>query len=322
MNFTVEPGMNVLDVYGAATTNPSTGYTNAVGILLYAPDGTSYSTGIKLPILDSTIRQIVVQNPQPGTWRLEIRGARGLAAVPGVSSPTSGAALPGPVRGTISQIKYILPTIADIQNHPQQADIEFALKNRVVDTYADGSFQPDKIVTREDFARSLLLNTPVRQSVGATAKFTDVSGDLAKIAEALTAKGSTLRDYDFTPNGLMSASGSLFNPSGNISRVDLAVAFVRALGRDAEARAKANTAVVYNGQVISDNAQIPGALRGYVQLAIDRGFLEVYPAQVIQTGPGQFTVLPGPRVEPNNTVNRAALAVKLNNFRQLFTTGG
>jgi hypothetical protein len=59
-----------------------------------------------------------------------------------------------------------------------------------------------------------------------------------------------------------------------------------------------------------------------VQLAIDRGLLEVYPAQVIQTGPGQFQVLPGPRVEPNNTLTRASFAVKLNKFRQLFTTGG
>jgi hypothetical protein len=80
--------------------------------------------------------------------------------------------------------------------------------------------------------------------------------------------------------------------------------------------------VTVGGAVISDNAQIPGALRGYVQLAIDKGILETYEAQVIQTAPGQFTLLPGPRVEPNNTVTRATLATKLNAFRQLFTTGG
>jgi len=322
MNFTVEPGMNVLDVYGTATTNPSTGYTNAVGIVLYAPDGGVHSSGIKLPILDSTVRQVVVQNPVPGQWRLEIRGARGLAAVPGVSIPTSGAAAPGPVKGTINQIKYILPSIPDIQGHEQQADIEFALKNRVIDINADGNFNPNQVVTREDFARSLLLNTPLRQTTGAAPKFTDVTGDLARIAEAITAKGSTLRDYNFTPNGMMSASGSLFDPTANISRIDLAVAFVRALGRDAEARALANTNVTINGVTISDNAQIPGALRGYVQLAINRGLLETYEAKVIQTAPGQFTVLPGPRAEPNNSVSRAALASKLNKFRTLFTTGG
>ncbi len=320
--FTVEPNMNVLDVFGTATTNPSTGYTNTVGIVLFAPDGTAYSSGIQLPILGSTVRQVVVQNPQPGTWRLEIRGARGLAAAPGASTPTSGAAFPGPVRGTISQIKFILPFIGDIQGHAQQSAIEFALKNRVVDTYSDGTFRPDSIVNREDFARSLVLNTPLRQSAFAAPKFGDVTGDLLRIAESLTANGSTLRDFNFVPKGLLSSSGISFEPLNNISRLDMAVAFVRALGHDEAARAKANTDVTINGVVISDNSQIPGALRGYVQLAIDKGILETYEAQVIQTGPGQFTVLPGPRVEPNNTLTRATLASKLNRFRQLFTTGG
>jgi serine protease AprX len=120
----------------------------------------------------------------------------------------------------------------------------------------------------------------------------------------------------------MSATGTTFNTIGSVSRLDLAVAFIRALGHDGEARALANTNVTFNGVVISDNAEIPGAMRGYVQLAINKGLLETYEAQVIQNGPGQFTVLPGPRVEPNNTVTRATLAVKLNAFRALFTTGG
>ncbi len=145
---------------------------------------------------------------------------------------------------------------------------------------------------------------------------------MLRIAESLTANGSTLRDFNFVPKGLLSSSGISFEPLNNISRLDLAVAFVRALGHDEAARAKANTDVTINGVVISDNSQIPGALRGYVQLAIDKGILETYEAQVIQTGPGQFTVLPGPRVEPNNTLSRATLASKLNRFRQLFTTGG
>ncbi|HEY0659417.1 MAG TPA: S-layer homology domain-containing protein, partial [Pyrinomonadaceae bacterium] len=242
-------------------------------------------------------------------------------AVP-VSSPTQLGA-PGPVDGTVTQIKYILPTIADIDGHVQQAGIEAAIKSRLIDTFADGTFRPDSLVRRGDFARTLVSNTSLRQTLGATAKFTDVSGDLARIAEAVTAKGSTLRDYNFTPNGLLSSTGlTTFSPLGSVSRLDLAVAFIRALGHDEAARALANTNVTVNGTVISDNAEIPGALRGYVQLAINKGLLETYEAQVIQTAPGQFTVLPGPRVEPNNSITRATLATKLNTFRKLFTTGG
>jgi serine protease AprX len=165
------------------------------------------------------------------------------------------------------------------------------------------------------------LNAPVRQTATASARFTDVSGDLAALAESLTASGSTLRDWNFAPAGLMSASGTNFNPSGATSRLDLAVAFVRALGLDTEAKAKAGTNVTSGGITLTDNSQIPASLRGYVQLAIERGFLEVYPAEVKQTAPGQFVALPGPRVEPANGFTRAALAAKVNTFAQRFAAG-
>jgi len=62
-------------------------------------------------------------------------------------------------------------------------------------------------------------------------------------------------------------------------------------------------------------------LRGYVQLAIDKGLFEAFPAEVRNLGNGQFQVLPGPRFEPATTVNRGTLASKLIKFNQLFTTG-
>jgi serine protease AprX len=320
--FTVEAGMNILDVFATATTNPSTGYTNPVGIILHAPDGTTYSSGIKLPILDSTVRQVVVQNPLPGTWYIEVRGVRGLAAAPGASLPTSGAALPGPVNGTIRQVKFILPAIPDIAGHPLQAAIEKALKDRVIDIFPDGTFRPDTPVSREDLARSLTLNTSLRQSLGSNPRFSDVSGDLARIAEAVTARGSTLRDFDFTPTGMMAADANLFNPSANVSRIELAVALIKALGHDARAKSLAGTTVTFQGTPLSDNSQIPAPLRGYVQLALDKGIFEAFPAEVRQIAPGQFIVIPGPRFEPGSTITRGNLAAKLNAYRQLFVIGG
>ncbi len=319
--FMVAPNMNVLDVNAVVDTDLEEGTGNLVGMRLTAPDGTVYSTAIDFPVIGSDRREITVDNPQAGTWTLEIRGARSLAAAPQASSPTQLAS-PGPVDGTVIQIKYILPTIADIQGHLQQTQIETAIKSRLIDTYADGTFRPNSIVTRADLARSLVSNTSLRQTLGATSKFTDVSGDLRNIAEAVVANGSTLRDYNFTPSGMMSFTGTSFNPAGSINRLDLAVAFVRGSGHDAEARALANSTVTFNGSALSDNAQIPASLRGYVQIAINKGLFEAFPAEVIQIAPGQYQVLPGPRFEPATTVTRAVLAVKLNNFNQLFTTGG
>jgi len=322
MNFTVGPDMSVLDVWAQVDTAASAGTGNIVGIRLYDPNGGVYgASSIPLPVIGTDVREVTVQNPISGTWRLEVRGASGLTALSGVNSPTQIAA-PGRVDGSITQIKYILPNIPDIQGHPLQSDIEFVLKNRMMDIYADGTFKPDRVVNRGDLARTLVLNTPMRQILGTTPKFTDVTGDLLRIAEGVTAGGSNLRDYDFTPTGMMGYSGTKFNPSGSVNRLDLAVALVKATGHDAEARALANSNVTYQGTVLTDNAQIPAALRGYVQVALNIGLFETYPTQVVETSPGKYQVITGPRFEPATAVVRSTLASRLKLFRQLFTTGG
>jgi serine protease AprX len=321
VTFTVEPDMSLLDVFASVDTVAEEGTGNFVGIRITAPDGTFHSTAINTPVIGSDKRQILVANPQPGTWTLEVRGARGLTALPGVSSPMQIAA-PGPVDGTVVQVKFNLPEIADIQGHPQQAAIEFALRNRLIDINADGSFGPDQTVSREDLARSMALNAALRQSLGATPKFSDVPGEFRNIAEAVTAKGPTLRDFDFVPTGLIAASPFSFNPGGEVNRLDLAVALVKALGHDAAARSLAGTTVTFEGTPLTDNSQIPSALRGYVQLAIDKGLFEAFPAEIRQIAPGVFQAIPGPRFEPQTVVTRGTLAETLGGYRQLFTTGG
>jgi serine protease AprX len=317
--FTVEPNVSVLKARATVDLVSEPGATNVVGLRLWAPDGTVYSPTFALNST-SNVREGVVNDPIPGTWYVEARGTRGTSAAP-VTSPQQ-VAPPGPVDGTITQTRYVLPTIADIQGHPLQTAIETAIRRRLIDTYADGTFRPNSTVTREEVARSLSLNTNLRQTLGATPKFSDVSGDLLGIAEAITARGSTIRDYDFVSTGMMSFSATSFNPTGAVNRLDLAVALVKALGHDAEARALANTTVTSGGTALSDNAQIPGSLRGYAQVAINLGLFEAFPAEVRQIAPGQFIVVPGPRFEPTTTVTRGTLAAKLNTYRSLFTTGG
>jgi len=320
--FTVQPNISVLDISATVDTAAEEGTGNLVGIRAFSPSSVAFgATSIPLPVIGTNKREITVQNPEAGTWRIEVRGASGLTAVPGVGSPTQIAA-PGPVDGVINQVRFILPVITDIAGHPQQSTIEAAIRNRFIDTYADGSFRPNVNVTRGDLARSLLLNTSLRQSLAAAPKFTDVSADLRSIAEAVTANGSTLRDFDFLPTGMMSFSGTTLSPNANVNRLDLAVAFVKALGHDAAARALAGSTVTSGGIALTDNAQIPSALRGYVQIAIDKGLFEAFPAEIRQIGPGQFIAVPGPRFEPASTVTRADLAGRLIIYRQLFSAGG
>ena len=307
--FNVPAGVDVLDAFARYDNAAGTGDGNLMTLRLYAPDGTTVTSGTSVPVLDAGTRQVVVKYPKPGTWAVELRGYQGRAA-----SPTASEV-------TIKQVRLALAPVADIAGNAAEADITDLLKFRRIDSLADGLFHPADPVTREDFARTLALNTELRQSLGAAPKFADVSGSLASIAEALTADGSTLRGWDFAPAGLMSAQGSAFNPSGATTRLDAAVAFVRALGLDSQAQALKGTAVTTNGTALTDNAQIPAALRGYVQIALDKGLFEAFPATVVQTFNGQFiqtTVLPGPRFEPATSLTRAALATKLQKYLVLY----
>jgi serine protease AprX len=313
--FTVAPGISVLDVFATIDDALATGDGNTVGLLLTAPDGTIHSSGVALPILDAPNREVLVKNPAAGQWLLEVRGVRGLAALPEVSLPTSGLALPGPVDGTITQQVINLPVVADIQGDPAQAEIEFVLKNRIMDVLTDGKFHPAYPVTRGDFARSLVFNTALRQSLAGASPYADIGGPLAAIAEAVGANGSTLRDYDFAPTGMLAVSGPSFYPDTPVSRLEVAVALVKALGLDAAAQAKAgsNVTATSNGQtlVVSDQSDIPPALRGYVQIALDRGILSA-----------TFTQSPFlATVSPNVSVTRSDLAFALDHYRQAFAAG-
>jgi len=315
--------MSVLDVLAHIDNAATTGDGNTAGILLTDPNGKKYSSGIAIPILDAPTREVIVKNPVPGQWLLEVRGVRGLTTLPEVSLPTSGAATPGPVDGTIAQQQFILSPIADIQGDPSQAEIEFVLTNRIMDTSGDGLFHPQSFVTRGDFAQTLVFNTAVRQSLAASPVFTDVSGAQAAIAEAVTAGGSTLRDYNFAPAGMLSASGSAFNPGGLVSRLDVAVALVRALGLDAAAQALAGTVVTvsYSGQTLAlaDEAGIPAGLRGYVQIALNKQILQAF--FTLQQGPNDFQPTITAQFKANDNVTRSLLAFALDHYRKSFAAG-
>ncbi|HKQ04221.1 MAG TPA: S8 family serine peptidase [Blastocatellia bacterium] len=327
-HFTVEPGLGLLSVtinFGNSAATDQTG--NSLGLVLYPPGcndlDCGYSSGLTLPVLDSPYRQVVVKFPVAGEWIAEVRGLRGTTVADQCACSPAGLAVPERVDGKIERATVTLQTVADIAGHAAEQQIRNALLNRQMDLFADGSFRPDASVTRDDFARHLMLNTPLRQSLGATAKFTDVTADLAPIAEAVTASGSTLRDWNFTPAGMMSASGSTFNPTGTITRLDLAVALVRALGQDAQAKALAGTPVTanYNGQTIAvdDNGSIAPALRGYVQIALNDGILQA--SFSLTQGPFDLAPVLHAQVKPADPVTRAWMAYALDHYRQHFVAG-
>ena len=320
--FTVPAGQGWLFVaidFGTNLVTDELG--NSMGLQLYAPDGRIYSSGLTLPVLDSPTRQVAVKFPVAGEWIAEVRGLRGLAAVP-LSSPV-GIAVPGTVNGLVKTADATLGPVPDIAGHAAEAEITHALLNRQMDVLDDGLFHPDADVTRGDFARHLSFDTPLRQTLAAAAPFSDVTAELSPIAEAVTTKGSTLRDFDFAPAGMVGATAPQFWPDAPIRRLGVVVALVRALGLDAEAKAKAGSTVTvtYGSQTLplADNADIPSALRGYVQLALDRQILQAYFA--LEQGPFDFFPTLKARFKPNDPLSRGLLAFAFDHYRQRFEVG-
>jgi serine protease AprX len=157
-------------------------------------------------------------------------------------------------------------------------------------------FRPDDALTRIEMGRALMFSAHVMQYLPGSPSFNDIDANSPDqlIAESLKRENVMGREYGF-----------LFKPNAQVSRLDEAVALVRALRLDAQAKSLANGDVTSGGQTLTDNAQIPADLRGYVQIALDKGLLQALPAQVIQDSPGHFTVIPGPRFEPAVIVKRA-----------------
>ncbi|HVG33354.1 MAG TPA: S8 family serine peptidase [Pyrinomonadaceae bacterium] len=157
-----------------------------------------------------------------------------------------------------------------------------------------GAFRPDQPLSRMEMARALMFGARVMQYIPNQPSFTDIA---AATPDALVVE-SLKRE------GVMGTKGSTFGPTAAVTRVDEAVALVRALRLTAQADALKNSDVKVGGQTITDNAKIPAELRGYVQLAIDKGLMEAFPASVQQTPTG-IIALPGPRFEPDRTARRA-----------------
>jgi serine protease AprX len=169
-----------------------------------------------------------------------------------------------------------------------------------------GAFRPGDTLTRIELGRALMLGARVPQYIPNRASFTDLQPGTP---ESLFAE--SLRK-----EGVMGLSGATFGPTAQVNRLEQAVALVRALRMDSDARALAGTTVtaITNGgtrQPLTDNADIPAALRGYVQIALDHGLMQAFPAEIRQTAPGQFVALPGPRFEPTTMVKRADFAASM-----------
>lgn len=249
-------------------------------VVLVDPNGNSYGSSIALPVLGANV---AASAPGiPGTWQLTASGIGSVSGVPvDPLGLTNGVAGPGTLDITLQQFKAGTSVgLADIADHPARADIEFAVSKRLVDGLPSG-FTPGALLTREQMAEYLMAWGIRQTRAHAPGKvYSDTNGVFAAAAEAVTRPGSLLMDLSLTASPLMSASGSQFNPAGNVTVEQMAYALVQAIGREAGVatyEGKDMYAIAEDGSQVPvvDAAEVSPALRNHVQDALVLKILDV-----------------------------------------------
>ncbi|WP_394173616.1 S8 family serine peptidase [Guptibacillus hwajinpoensis] len=300
--FQVEEG--VTEVVARVNAKGLLGETgNTINLVLTAPDGTEYSSGISVLFSLYTNRTVQVSAPIPGKWTVELRGLNGLA-------------LPEAIKGELAFKKANgFSGLNDIEGHPAEAAIQTGVSERLLDSKSNGDFRPNESLKRIDLAKFLTMGAGVVQTLPINKTFSDVNATDLPYAEAVTAKGAALKDIEQNDNGVMKAVNGKFSPKGSVSRAELAYSLVQSLGLQDEAEAmNEELTVQYKDEriTLSDGAEVPAELKGYVQLALDLNILNAY-FDVTQ-GPYDLEPNVTAQFEPTEKVTRGDFAVAITRY--------
>lgn len=308
-NFNLTGNESVLSV--RASLEGVAGQTgNPVNLIVIDPNGVEYSSGIPVLFTLTYLREVQVTNPIAGEWAVEIRGLRGDEA-----NPTNGIGIAETVSGTIkTQTASGYTGLNDINGHPAETAIKLAISERLVDSFNDKRYKPNRNLKRIELAEYLVMGQEIRQSLPLNGNtFSDVDGAFETlIAQSVVAQGAPLKDTAQFDDGVMiTGSASSFNPNGNVNRAELAYSLVQSLGLQwaAEEIGEEDVTVVYNGEriAVEDSDEIPSAFKAYVQIAIDLNILNV--TFSLEQGPYDLEPVVKAEFNPGENVSRADFAV-------------
>lgn len=149
----------------------------------------------------------------------------------------------------------------DVESHWARPYVAEMIERGIVTGYEDGTFRPDRAVSREEFCAVLsrtLGFSPV--SDGTASAFSDVGGSWAAGHIAALEKKGVLRAADYS---------GVFRPSLPITRQEIVTMLVRAAGLEGE--------TVRSGSLTSFTDPIPERAKGYVAAALNHGLVSGYP---------------------------------------------
>ena len=224
-----------------------------LGLYLYDSAGNlrAQSNAINLPGLTGKTEHVVLSLPSAGTWRIRVKNG----SILGLAQTFSGVV-------QFNRVDYGRLSDAGLQNASLLIDVDQTLRS--FSMWPIGSkFRPEFAVSRADLASALVLGARVPQYIPSAPSYSDVL-DLPTMAFVETAQAS--------PSGALFTDvvkGGRFRPTEGVTRLVAAVASVRAAGLKAEAEAKTNTPLSF-----ADALTIPAELRGYVSVAVSKGFIQ------------------------------------------------
>ncbi|WP_240419892.1 S-layer homology domain-containing protein [Paenibacillus periandrae] len=172
--------------------------------------------------------------------------------------------------------------LKDIADSYAQKEIQSLVDSGIISGYEDGSFQPRKSITRAELAKILVLSLGLKEDPDQAAAFTDVDknswyrGFVGALVQSKITQGN---------------SATTFAPDAKVTREELAVFFIRALGLEETATKVAADAKVSDLSTVSSWAQ------AHVSLAFKVGFL-----QGIDDGAGSI------KFSPKDNSERQAVA--------------
>ena len=205
--------------------------------------------------------------------------------------------------------------LSDLEGHWAQKEVEAAVASGWVDGYPDGSFKPEKSITRAEFTKMLLDAihlTPDSETVAwmkVHAKMEDIWGNPTEYTPKLyDMSGHWLTSQGWLDAALYSGmvvpddyNGKNFRPEKAITRYEIALMTDRALGLVYPASQPVEGELPF-----TDKEEILDWMKGYVNESVKAGVLKGYPD-------GSF--------QPNKTSTRAEAVVMIQRMLEKMEEG-
>jgi serine protease AprX len=225
---------------------------NDFGLKIYSSSNAllGESNYLNLPGVTGRREKVVFRNPLAQT----LRAAVAHSGLVGTSQKVFGAV-------ETTQVEYPVMMDLDTLSPSLAAEAEKSLLTSVM--LPEGrKFNPSSSVTRAEFADAIVRAGVVPQYVASAPMFTDVRDLYSR---------STVESLQANPSGplVVDASGGRFYPNNSTTKLVAAIAYVKAAGFES---LSTSTPLPLT---ISDASSIPSQWRGYVAVALQRGFIRL-----------------------------------------------